>query len=182
MQVAEHVPHRLKRIMGRAAYPLTALALLPRHRPFTARLRITDGTAKYCDHGTPVEDGTDNTDGTDRGVHELVTHQLNIANGSHHAGRAIARDTGLDDRQLVIYRLGDAHRLRLTLATVRQAVTGPRRRLADAPFLTARHVWLQTDPPMDLDVDGEIRGRTPAQITLDANALRVMVRADFPDV
>ena len=25
---------------GRAAYPLTALALLPRHRPFTARLRI----------------------------------------------------------------------------------------------------------------------------------------------
>jgi hypothetical protein len=32
---------------------------------------------------------------------------------------AIARDTSLDDRQLVIYRLGDAHRLRLTLATVR---------------------------------------------------------------
>jgi diacylglycerol kinase (ATP) len=32
-------------------------------------------------------------------VHELVTQQLNIANGSHHAGRAIARDTGLDDRQ-----------------------------------------------------------------------------------
>ena len=36
MQVAEHVPHHLKRILGRAAYPLTALALLPRHRPFTA--------------------------------------------------------------------------------------------------------------------------------------------------
>jgi diacylglycerol kinase family enzyme len=30
-------------------------------------------------------------------------------------------------------------------------------------------------------VDGEIRGRTPAQITLEANALRVMVPADFPD-
>ena len=115
-------------------------------------------------------------------MHELVTHQLNIANGSHHAGRAIARDTGLDDRQLVIYRLGDARRLRLTLATVRQAVTGPRRPLAHSPLLTARHVWLQTDPPMDLDVDGEIRGRAPAQIALEANALRVMVRADFPDV
>jgi len=35
---------------------------------------------------------------------------------------------------------------------------------------------------MHLDVDGEIRGRTPAQITLEANALRVMVGADFPDV
>ena len=161
VQVAQHVPHQLKRILGRAAYPLTALALLPRHRPFTARLRMTDGT--------------------DRGVHELVTHQLNIANGSHHAGRAIARDTGLDDRQLVIYRLGDAHPLRLTLATVRQTVTGPRRPLAHTPFLTARSVWLHTDPPLDLDVDGEIRGRTPAQITLEANALWVMVGADFPE-
>jgi diacylglycerol kinase (ATP) len=74
----------------------------------------------------------------------------------------------------VIYRLGDPHRLRLTLATVRQTVTGPRRRLAPTPFLTARHVWLHTDPPLDLDVDGEIRGRTPAQITLEANALRVI--------
>ena len=182
VQVAEHVSHQLKRILGRAAYPLTALALLPRHRPFTARLRIADGTGNDGDHGTPVEDGTDGTNGTDRGVHELVTHQLNIANGSHHAGRAIARDTSLDDRQLVIYRLGDAHRLRLTLATVRQTVTGPRRPLAHTPFLTARHVWLHTDPPMDLDVDGEIRGRTPAQITLEANALRVMVGADFPEV
>jgi diacylglycerol kinase (ATP) len=117
VQVAEHVPHQLKRILGRAAYPLTALALLPRHRPFTAWLRVTN-----LDDGTAGTDGTSRTDG---GVHEPVTHQLNIANGSHHAGRAIARDTGLDDRQLVVYRLGDADRLRLTLATVRQTVTGP---------------------------------------------------------
>ena len=175
VQVAKHVPHQLKRILGRAAYPLTALALLPRHRPFTARLRLIDTT------GDDRDDDNGGADATDRGAHELVTHQLNIANGSHHAGRAIARDTGLDDRELVIYRLGDAHRLRLTLATVRQTVTGPHRPLAHTPFLTARHVWLHTDPPMDLDVDGEIRGRTPAQITLEANALRVMVGADFPD-
>jgi diacylglycerol kinase (ATP) len=63
VQVAKHVPHQLKRILRRAAYPLTALALLPRHRPFTARLRINDGTGKNGD------------DGTGRGVHELVTHQ-----------------------------------------------------------------------------------------------------------
>ena len=145
VQVAQHVPHQLKRILGRAAYPLTALALLPRHRPFTARLRVKD-----------VDDGDDGI-GVDDRVHELVTHQLNIANGGHHAGRAIARDTGLDDRQLVVYRLGDADRLDLTIATVRQTVTGPRRPLAQTPFLTARHVRLETDPPMDLDVDGEIR-------------------------
>jgi diacylglycerol kinase (ATP) len=155
--VAEHVPHRLKRILGRAAYPLTALALLPRHQPFSARLTV-DGE-----------------------LHELATHQLNIANGSFHAGRAIAADAGVDDRLLVVYRLGDANRLRLTAATVRQAVLGPYRPLARTPFRTADRLSLETDPPLDLDIDGEIRGRTPVEINLEANALRVMVGPAFAD-
>jgi len=179
VQVAEHVPHLLKRILGRAAYPLTALALLPRHRPFTARLRINHGTANDGDDGTTADDGTD---GTDRGVHELVTHQLNIANGSHHAGRAIARDTGLDDRPLVIY---PARRRPPATPDPGDRAPGGHRRpppVAHTPFRTARHVWLRTGPPLDLGVGGEIRGRTPAQITLEANSLRVMVSTDFPDV
>jgi YegS/Rv2252/BmrU family lipid kinase len=155
--VAEHVPHGLKRLLGRAAYPLTALALLPRHQPFHARLSV------------------------DSKLHELATHQLNIANGSFHAGRAIAADAGVDDRLLVVYRLGDANRLRLTAATVRQAVLGPYRPLARTPFLTTDRLWLETDPPLDLDIDGEIRGRTPVEIRLEANALRVMVSPTFTD-
>src|SRR4051812_22945451 len=59
VQVAGHVPHLLKRIMGRAAYPLTALALLPRHRPFTARLRLIDATGDDGDDDTGGTDGTD---------------------------------------------------------------------------------------------------------------------------
>jgi diacylglycerol kinase (ATP) len=109
-------------------------------------------------------------------VPELVSHQLNIANGSHHAGGAIARDTGLEDRQLVVYPLGDADRLRLTLVTVRQAVTGPR-----------RHAFPDRPPGLPGHESGHAarrRRRDPrpqAQITLEANALRVMVRTDFPD-
>jgi diacylglycerol kinase (ATP) len=155
--VAEHVPHGLKRIVGRAAYPLTALALLRRHQPFRARLTVNGE------------------------VHELATHQLNIANGGFHAGRAIAADAGVDDRLLVVYRLGDADRLRLTAATVRQAVLGPYRPLARSPFLTSDRLWLETEPPLDLDIDGEIRGRTPVEIRLEANALRVMVSPTFTD-
>ena len=68
VQVAEHVPHQLKRILGRAAYPLTALALLPRHRPFTARLRVTDGTGNDGDTTAhPSMTATDGTDGTAAG-------------------------------------------------------------------------------------------------------------------
>jgi diacylglycerol kinase (ATP) len=41
-------------------------------------------------------------------------------------------------------------------------------------------VWLHTDPPLPLDIDGEISGQTPARITLAPNALRVMVGPGFP--
>ena len=76
-QVAAHVPHQLKRLLGRAAYPLTALAGLPRHRPFHAR--ITAGDRRYT----------------------LDTHQLNIANGRFQAGRPITADASADDRLLI---------------------------------------------------------------------------------
>jgi hypothetical protein len=36
----------------------------------------------------------------------LDTHQLNIANGSFHAGRPITGDASADDRLLLVYRLG----------------------------------------------------------------------------
>lgn len=86
VEVAEHVPHGLKRFLGRSAYALTAARLLPGHRAFHATIRIGDRT------------------------HEMDTHQLNIANGAHHSGQRIARDASPDDRLLAIYRLGDRRR------------------------------------------------------------------------
>jgi diacylglycerol kinase (ATP) len=157
VHVAETVPHRLKRVLGRAAYPLTALARLPRHRPF--RATITAAGRHYT----------------------LDTHQLNIANGSFHAGRPITRDASADDRLLLVYRLGGPSRLSLVGATLRHAVAGARRSLAEPAFLAVSELWLDTDPRMPFDVDGEIHGHTPARIALAAQALRVMAGPDFPD-
>jgi YegS/Rv2252/BmrU family lipid kinase len=156
-QVARHVPHRLKRLLGRAAYPLTALTRLPGHRPFHARLVIGDT------------------------VHELVTHQLNVANGSFHAGRPITSDAGADDRLLVVYAIGGGRRRHLVVEAVRHALTGVRRTMEEPPFVATDELRLETDPPLALDVDGEIRGSTPARIALAPQALRVMVGRDFPD-
>ncbi len=149
--------HDLKRLLGRAAYPLTALALLPGHRPFHAA--ITAG-------------------GQNRTV---TTHQLNIANGSFHGGRLITGDASADDRLLVAYRLGGDSRLSLIAATLRHALLGTRRTYAEPAFLATSELWLHTDPPLPLDIDGEIRGHTPVRITLAPNALRVMVAPGFPD-
>jgi YegS/Rv2252/BmrU family lipid kinase len=157
VEVAGHVPHRLKRVLGRAAYGLTAIRLMPAHRPFRATVRI-GGTA-----------------------HLFTTHQLNIANGSHHSGRLIAADAGPDDRLLTVYRLGDGARLRLAAASLRHVLTGHRRSLDENAFLTTDEVYVETDPPLPVDVDGEIRGETPVRVTLLPNALRVVVPQGFRD-
>ncbi len=158
VEVAKRVKPALKRVLGRTAYPLTALRVLPGHAPFRACL----------------------TTGDDR--YEVRTHQLNIANGRFHAGREIAGDASIDDRLLVVYRLGTHSRMRLVTATLRHALTGHRRQIADRPFLTGRDFWLEADPPQLLDVDGEVRGSTPIQLSLAAEALRVMVPLDFVDI
>jgi YegS/Rv2252/BmrU family lipid kinase len=155
--VAATVPPGLKRALGSAAYPLTALARLPGHRPF--RAVVASGTERRA----------------------VTTHQVIVANGGFHAGRPITADASADDRLLVAYCLGGASRGALIGATVRQALSGARRSHADRGFLAGSEFWLETDPPLPLVVDGELQGRTPARITLAPNALRVMVGADFPD-
>jgi diacylglycerol kinase (ATP) len=156
-KVAGHVPARLKRLAGRAAYPITALIGLPWHRSFHTRL-IAGNTVRQFD-----------------------THQLNIANGAFHAGRPITAHASADDRLLIAYPLGGAGRVGLLAATVRHALTGHRRTGTEPLFVTGTDLWLHTDPPQALDIDGEISGRTPAHLTLAPNALRVMVAPDFPD-
>ena len=156
-QVAATVPHRLKRLLGSAAYPLAALAAMPGHRPF--RAVITAGDERRA----------------------LTTHQLMVANGSFHAGRPITADASADDRLLLAYSLGGASRAGLAGATVRHALAGGRRSYAEPAFLVTRDLYLRTDPPLPLVVDGEVHGRTPARVTLAPNALRVMVAPGFPD-
>ncbi|MFI0444284.1 diacylglycerol/lipid kinase family protein [Actinomadura sp. 6N118] len=157
VEVARNVPHGLKRLAGRAAYGLTAVRLLPQHEAFKATIRIGDETQ------------------------ELLTHQLNVANGAHHSGKRIARDASPDDRLLAVYRLGDERRLRLASATARHMLTGQWRSLNEDAFLTTDEVQIVTEPPMAVDVDGEIRGLTPVTVKLLGNALRVIVPQSFID-
>ncbi|MEV0005442.1 YegS/Rv2252/BmrU family lipid kinase [Micromonospora sp. NPDC050980] len=150
-------PPRLKRAVGRLAYPLTAFGLLTRHRPLRVTVRA---------------EGQE---------HTFTTHQVYVANGGFHAGRPITADADADDRLLVAYPVGGASRRGLLRETARNAVAGRRRTLRDEPFLAVRQLWLETDRPASIEVDGEPYGRTPVRIGLDPNALRLMAPADSPD-
>lgn len=157
-EVMVSAPPRLKRLLGRLAYPMTALALLARHRPMRAILR------------TAGEE------------HVFTTHQVYVANGGFHAGRPITADAHADDRLLVAYPVGGRGRGGLLRETARNAATGHRRTLRTDPFLAAGEVWLETDRPARVEVDGEPRGHTPLRIGLAANALRIMAPAGTVDL
>ncbi|MBY8875619.1 diacylglycerol kinase [Micromonospora sp. PLK6-60] len=150
-------PARLKRLTGRVAYPVTALALLAGHRPLRVTLRA-EGV-----------------------VRELRTHQLYVANGGFQAGRPITADANADDRLLVAYPVGGSTRRGLLRETARNALTGHRRSLGDEPFLAVGELLVETDRPAQVEVDGELCGTTPIRVGLDANALRVMAPAGTPD-
>jgi diacylglycerol kinase family enzyme len=194
--VAATVRHDLKRLLGRAAYPLTALARLPRHRPFQAVITVggADGDGGTGGAGGAGGAGGDGGTGGAGGAggaggdggtggqeRTMTTHQVNIANGSFHGGRPITGDASADDRLLLAYSLGGRSRPALIGATTRHVLTGTRRTQAEPAFLAARDLWLRTEPPLPLDIDGEVCGQTPARITLAPNALRVMVDPGFPD-
>jgi diacylglycerol kinase (ATP) len=155
-EVAGRTPQALKRRLGRAAYATTGARALLTHRPFVADIRARETTWR------------------------VATHQLNIANGRMHAGTAIAADASIDDRLLVAYALGGPGRLSTVYAAAHQALT-PWQPVQRKGYLTATELHVTTDTPQLVDVDGEIAGRTPIQVTLSANALRVLVPLGFTD-
>jgi diacylglycerol kinase (ATP) len=136
---------------------LTALGLLTRHRPLRVTVRA-DGRELV-----------------------LTTHQVYVANGGFHAGRPITADAHADDRLLVAYPVGGASKWELVRETARNALTGHRRTLRDQPFLAVGELWLETDRPAHVEVDGEPCGATPLRVAVDPNALRIMAPPGTPD-
>ncbi|WIM98447.1 YegS/Rv2252/BmrU family lipid kinase [Actinoplanes oblitus] len=157
-EVMTSVPAPLKRLAGRVAYPITALGLLARHRPLRATIRAEGRELRFD------------------------THQVYVANGGFHAGRPITADAHADDRLLVAYPVGGPSRRELLRETARNAATGHRRTLRECPFLAVRELWLETDRPAAVEVDGEPCGSTPMRIAVDPNALRIMAPPDSPDL
>jgi diacylglycerol kinase (ATP) len=153
--VTEALSPRLKRHIGPLAYGIATLRAYARHQPFRARLEFPEG-----DHETMK-------------FEDLL--QVAVGNGRHYGGgNTVSPTAGIDDHTLDIYAI--------LAGPIREHVNIARL-LKDGSFiehdrvyhLTSRHVRLVTEPPLSVNLDGEIATVTPADFTVQRNAVHVVV-------
>jgi len=153
--VTERLTPGLKRRLGPLAYPVATALAYRHHRPFRARLEFPDG-----DREPLVLD-------------DLL--QVAVGNGRHYGGgNAVSPTASIDDHLLDVY------------AIVRGRFTDHvsiARVLRDGSFvehervhhLTTRRIRVVTDPPLPVNLDGEVAGTTPGVFEVERNALHVVV-------
>lgn len=148
--IARHVSDTLKRRWGRLAYALVALGRIPAHRPFIVTL----------------EDIQRNLTVT------FETHQVVIANGRYHAGKEIAKDAAIDDGQLLVFSLGGRSKISL-MKHMLDFYFGSRRRIVHASYFIGRNITMTTSEPRQIEIDGEVRKKTPVAASVEQAAIRV---------
>ena len=153
--VTEALSPRLKRHIGPLAYGIATVRAYARHQPFRARLEFPEG-----DH-EPMK------------LEHLL--QVAVGNGRHYGGgNTVSPTAGIDDHTLDIYAI--------LAAPIREHVKIARL-LKDGSFiehdrvyhLTSRRVRLVTEPPLSVNLDGEIATITPTDFTVQRNAVHVVV-------
>ena len=144
-----------KKNIGALAYPVAAIKAFMTHEPFSARLVFPDG-----DH-EPVE-------------HERLL-QVAVGNGRFYGGgMVVAPGSGIDDKSLDVYsiRLG---RHRDLFGAARYLKSGDFIRNESVSQYRTTRVRLETDPPLSVNIDGELVAMTPQDFSVAENALKVLV-------
>lgn len=138
-----------KRLLGVLNYPLSAWAAFRRHRPFMAELTI-DGERL-----------------------RVRCTQVAVGNGRHYGGGMTMDERAeIDDGWLRVYYLRPAGFWAM-LSMLPALRFGWLRRRPDAEVKRAKRVELRTRRPRDIDVDGELNGRTPVVIEVLPGAVEV---------
>jgi diacylglycerol kinase (ATP) len=145
----------LKKSTGSLAYPLAAMRAFFRHEPFSARLAFPDADIE------PVE------------YDRLL--QVAVGNGRFYGGgMVVAPESGIDDRTLDIYAI-ELGRRRDLFGVARYIKSGDFINVEGVHHFRTSRVRLETDPELQVNIDGEVVTHTPQDFSVARNALDVLV-------
>ncbi len=146
---------RLKKSIGPLAYPVAALQAFIKHEPFTGKLSFPDGDHEPVDYGRLL--------------------QVAVGNGRFYGGgMVVAPGSGIDDQALDVYAIKLGRRRDL-LGVARYLKSGDFVRNESVDHFRTSRVLLETEPELQINVDGELVATTPEEFSVAANALHVIV-------
>lgn len=141
----------IKKWLKTFGYAVSWVLAYRRHRPFLMTIR--------CD---------------DTSISARCT-QAAVANGKHHgAGLTVSEDASIDDGLLDVYYIEAVGAWKL-LTMLRALRRGKLRQERKAEVFRCRKVELKTEPPCEINADGELVGQTPASVAVKRNALSFVV-------
>jgi YegS/Rv2252/BmrU family lipid kinase len=149
--------------LGRLAYAGAGAAAVRDHQPFRCRL-VADG----------------------RGQHvraDLELTQLSVINAPVFGGflGMRMRNSSVDDRLLDVLAVENVPLRRVVVAAL-FALLQARRALPGIHSFHVERMTAHSDRPLEVALDGEVRGRLPANFAVVGEALRVITPQDFEDV
>jgi YegS/Rv2252/BmrU family lipid kinase len=156
-EVIKRQSKTLKRTWKVLAYGISLLQALKHLQPFFVDIEIDRGPRRSA-----------------------AVYQVSVGNGRYHGGGlTVAEDAAIDDGKLDIYVVHPG-----TFWQLFACLTHLRFGLMREPKLLERraatHVRLATARPREVDADGRVTTKTPAEFTLEPKALKVIVPRTRP--
>lgn len=148
--IAEGVPHKLKRYLGRVGYLIWAIWCLIRFHPF--RLTVDDGS----------------------GPRTIWAMEVRIANGGFHGGVEVVEAANIDSGEIVIQAVTGRSNLLLIWDWISKYLKLPARHATTEEF-HGRLFTLRTRPRQRISIDGEVSARTPVVVQVAERAIEVVV-------
>ena len=148
--IAKTVPHKVKRYAGRAGYAVWAGYVSWKFRPF--RLTIDDGLTRTSVWATEVR----------------------IANGGFFGGVELVDSAELDSGEIIVQAVTGRAKKNLFWSWFASSLRLRTRDDFNAEF-HATKLRIETEPPMDATIDGELAAKTPINVSVAPDAVIVAV-------
>lgn len=154
-QVADQLTNRVKRYLGSFAYAVSGIRELVRHDAIWCELEIDGKKTSF------------------------YTHQVLIANGQFRGPVIVNKDVSVYSDQLMLGYSDTMSRWEYLRDAFGFLVGSPDKRKT-VFFLPIERARLRTKPAQIIQADGEIIGKTPADIRIIKDAIRALTPPDQP--
>ena len=148
-QIAETVPHGLKKVLGRLGYLSWAALQYLKFKPFW--LTVDDGS----------------------GPRKIKVVEVRIANGRYHGGVELMESAEIDGGDIVIEAVRGHFKRRLIVNWTANVLRLDARR-DDIVVFRGQSLKFDTSPRLPISIDGEVLAHTPATAHVAAGIIEVM--------